>query len=311
MKRAAFTLIELLVVIAIIAILIALLVPAVQKVREASSRTQCANNLKQIGLAVHSYNDTNREIPPGRLNYDGGMGWTVLILPYIEQKAFYTEWNLKQRYWAHPEATRIKPVPTYYCPTRRPSGTICTNESSGSGNPGGTFKGATGDYAGNAGWNSYDEGQDVQGFNGIACRGVLIMANFVNDGNLNPIQFKSRVKFKHIVDGTSQTLLVGERHVASKGFGDVNSGDGSIYNSDNENLNIARVAGWDKIHPAKPLARKFDEAFTYQFGSYHPGICQFVFCDGSVRPIDINIDNDNLGRLACRDDQQALTYQLR
>ena len=77
MKRAAFTLIELLVVIAIIAILIALLVPAVQKVREASSRTQCANNLKQIGLAVHSYYDVKKEIPPGRLNYDGGMGWTT------------------------------------------------------------------------------------------------------------------------------------------------------------------------------------------------------------------------------------------
>jgi len=309
MKRAAFTLIELLVVIAIIAILIALLVPAVQKVREASSRTQCANNLKQIGLAVHSYNDTYKEFPPGRLNYDGGLGWTVLILPYIEQKNFYDECILKKRYWAHPEATRVKFVPTYYCPTRRPAGTICLNETSGSGDLSG--KGATGDYAGNAGWNSYDEGQDVKGFNGIASRGVLIMANFVNDGSLNPIQFKSRIKMKSIVDGTSVTLLVGERHVASKGFGDANSGDGSIYNTDNENLNIARVAGWDKIHPAKPLAKKFDEAFSYQFGSYHPGLCQFVFCDGGVRAINLDIDNDNLGRLACRDDQQALTYQLR
>src|SRR5258706_11915664 len=91
-RRRAFTLIELLVVIAIIAILIALLVPAVQKVREASARTQCSNNLKQIGLGFHNFHDVHKTYPPARLDYDGGATWCVLILPFIEQENLYSMW---------------------------------------------------------------------------------------------------------------------------------------------------------------------------------------------------------------------------
>src|SRR5437868_1887907 len=107
-QRRAFTLIELLVVIAIIAILIALLVPAVQKVREASSLAQCKNNLKQIGLALHSYHDTNKLFPPGYIdgNKDPastpdnevgpGWGWASFLLPYLEQGNVYKQIDFNQ-----------------------------------------------------------------------------------------------------------------------------------------------------------------------------------------------------------------------
>src|SRR5262245_50740760 len=92
-RRRGFTLIELLVVIAIIAVLIGLLLPAVQKVRESGNRTTCANNLKQMGLAIQIYHDATNTLPPTRTSWDSGLSWTLLILPYMDQEAFYKQWN--------------------------------------------------------------------------------------------------------------------------------------------------------------------------------------------------------------------------
>jgi prepilin-type N-terminal cleavage/methylation domain-containing protein len=165
-QRSGFTLIELLVVIAIIAILVGLLLPAVQWAREAANRTACANNLKQIGLAMLHYADDKGALPPSRMQ-NGSATWAVLILPYLEQNDWYRQWNLDVSYDQQSAPARQKAFSIYFCPTRRdtfspPTLSIAGDESILSdGTLGPNYPGALGDYAVNIGTSGADGYHDL------------------------------------------------------------------------------------------------------------------------------------------------------
>jgi prepilin-type N-terminal cleavage/methylation domain-containing protein len=338
-ERAAFTLIELLVVIAIIAILIALLVPAVQKVREASARTQCINNLKQIGLAVHNYHDARKTLPPDRI-CNGWASWAVLILPFVEQDNAYKMWDLTRRYCEQPtvpgsaQDPRIISVPTYFCPSRRNPGFLLSGTTSTftTGDPDITWTtqpGALGDYASVAGTANNDGPMLIANPSGIA-KGVAASGTgkFNNGAPGDTITFyRSKSSFKSVSDGTSNTLLVGEKYVRPNSFQGKNE-DRSIYDSGVGN-SIRRFAGRD-VTSFSPLTYKSDDpanpiigdptmqaqptdpssglliSLNQCFGGRHPGVCLFVLCDGSVRPLRDSIDLYTYTLLGLPSDGQQL-----
>ena len=136
-QRSAFTLIELLVVMAIISILIGLLMPAVQSAREAANRTQCANNLKQIGLAMHLYHHQHDTLPFSRRTLMEGQSWAWMILPYLEQQALFNQWpanfalpglapgkSVTQDVINQTQLLLSTPTAQYFCPSSRPVGAL-------------------------------------------------------------------------------------------------------------------------------------------------------------------------------------------
>lgn len=283
--RPGFTLIELLVVIAIISILVGLTMPAVQRAREAANRTHCANNLKQISLALHLYHDAHKKLPPSR-PFNEGPSWAWMILPDLEQGNLYKIWDYNTvPLFLAPPAVLNAVVPTWFCPSRRePSAAYAT-----------AFKqrpacavsdgalGAPGDYAACIGTTGAD-------YPLLLPNGGVLPPNGV-------FEFGRGINFAMIRDGLSNTFLVGEKHVPENAFGAF-PWDCSMYDGHNPVCNT-RAAGTNF-----PLAsdRKSD---AWAFGSYHPYLCQFAYCDGSVRWVEAGISPYALGILAGRNDGEV------
>jgi prepilin-type N-terminal cleavage/methylation domain-containing protein/prepilin-type processing-associated H-X9-DG protein len=347
-QARAFTLIELLVVIAIIAILIGLLLPAVQKVREAAGRMSCSNNLKQMGIALHSFNDNFGRLPAAMINSGrcrvsaGTNGWNykgpevdlqaiygrggtgdaqnyrvfnhtgfVGLLPYIEQSALFSRYNyLNIANGSNPYGQTLGPDPTgnpnrfvgsqhipiFTCPSdAKPAPTMITGDAAGAfyeRGVNGRYPGVTrSNYLFNTGYyTDYDRDYSVLA---IWARGP-----FGNNGagSINAMP-----------DGTSNTLGIGEatqtRHSTSYGpyalAGTHTAVHGRIYQCTRNNAdcpNGFRASGGTSLanglrySAINGVYSAPNSQYAWQFGSYHSGGANFVFCDGSVRFLRDSID---------------------
>jgi prepilin-type N-terminal cleavage/methylation domain-containing protein len=284
-RRSGFTLIELLVVIAIIAILIALLVPAVQKVREAAARTQCTNNLKQMGVAIHAHHDTFKYFPTGGTNpwappnfvsagtpnpaVSQQASWGYQILPFIEQVAAYrstTPWTV--------------PVSIYNCPSRRPVTFI-----------GGRYMG---DYGAVTPGNDNDLwGGDIWG-GGYATyqyKGIIVRTSPIGSASIN------KTTMNTIPDGTSNTLMISEKRL---NVGNYESGDWHDDSgwADGWDPDVIRGTAWG-------VQRDSTSVNGYEVGSAHSAGVQGLYGDGSVRFISYSITPTVFTQIVDRRDGQA------
>ena len=299
-SRQAFTLVELLVVIAIIGVLVALLLPAVQAAREAARRMQCGNNLKQIGLASHMFHDTYLYLPPAFLgdnsdtaNGNGGWAtWGALILPFAEGKNHFDKWDLRYRVIDQPAEAYQAKVKMYQCPSRLPHvlsiGDFLT--------PGGSLS----DYAA-----SFGSDAEYVNSNGAMIPNMPTVQTIAGKDTL--ISYSGQLNLASITDGTSNTTLVGEKHIRPNSLRGKNE-DRSIFSGVRNTHR--RMMG---INPAgteqRPLMPANAQSTTYanqSFGSSHPGVVQFVYCDGSVRGLQLSTDLTTLTRFVVRNDGEVV-----
>jgi prepilin-type N-terminal cleavage/methylation domain-containing protein len=300
-QRAAFTLVELLVVIAIIGVLVGMLLPAVQVARESSRQSSCTNNLKQLGLAVHNFENAKKRIP--RLRYGNSQGhhsWAVWLLPFLEQQSAYQKFvgttydgiaNLSNSTFKDSGALATR-VPEFNCPSMNRTTFFTTYGIPGAATSG--QYGFCGDYALNGGTSS------------AMSDGAFPSTNF-NTGIFAGVTGGAGLRLSHFTDGLSKTVFAGEKHIPPDRFGtavyvsgSVTAGtddyDNTVYSSANLSYNNARLT-----HSLGLADGPMDASANCRyFGSYHPGAVMMLMGDASVRAFQSQIAGSVLQSLGTR-----------
>jgi hypothetical protein len=289
--RKGITVTQVVVVIVIAVTVLGIFVAAIPQLRESAQRVQCANNLKEMGTACRLFRDAKRFLPAARIA-DGYATWAVQIAPYLKLRDNrLNEWDLSKSYYLQADEVRAAQVAFYYCPARRQPPQLSTSgDVPANGQPAAReFPGALGDYACCSG-----DGSPAHPWQTAQANGAIIVGEVLKRSGDLILDWRGRTDLGDLGPGQAQTILLGEKHVPFGHFGQRQAGDGSLYNGDYP-ASSARVGG-----PGYGLASSPDAPFHDNFGSFHPGICQFLFADASVRPLANSIDDDVLGRLAAR-----------
>ena len=327
-KRLAFTLVELLVVIAIIGILIAMLLPAVQAAREAARRLQCQNKLKQLGVGLQLHHDSHNFFPSGGWGWfwvgdpDCGTGknqpggWIFSVLPYIEQGQLYSMGAGKGVVEKRDalKAMSETPVDAFVCPSRRsPDAYPCNEWKNVSGGypmvpRNATYPIETGgktDYAANVG--NTNVVQLTRGpYNLTEGNGTTFWANLNIPDYTGIIFLRSEIGFDDITDGTSQTIMVGEKYLDPEHYTDgKDPGDNwSLFHGFDSDSHRGTPDG------VVPIPDKSETTgLLGQWGSAHSSGCNFMFCDGSVRTLPYDMDSHVLALYCNRHDGQVIESQ--
>jgi len=308
-QRRGVTLVELLIVITILAVLIGLLLPAVQSARESARRAQCANNLKQQALGIHGYHTSVGRLPPARVT-DHKPTWNILILPHVEEAAFFGEWDLRKCVYDHPANTRCRLLPLYICPSRGTGRPLVSEVQDGTHSQHGTglHVSAYGDYAATPGqvWLS-----PIHLTDGAMVAGRLDDGTPYDQNNPIPLVLDkpwfSVTSFAHIRDGLSNTLLLGEGEVASdhlwssgaRGCTGCAEQGNTLSMQDPVNTVYTQIFG-NAIDGRAYLRRSLR--------SKHPGAALGAMADGSVHVFGDETSVTVLQLLGKRADRQAVSW---
>lgn len=320
-RSRGFTLIELLVVIAIIAVLVAILLPAVQQAREAARRSQCQNNLKQIGIAVHNYIETVSQFPKG--GYAGPLGdalvaspsaavvaswatsvryasWGTVLLPYLDQGPLYNKWDMSQWY-SQPNNLALAQthLPVFVCPSNPDGAKLKANGD----NPTSTLLYGRNDYAGS--WGE----RGLRCYPSTACANNYSELGDSSSGGRGAMRLlaESYVTPGDIKDGLSQTIFIGEAPNAV--FGEWAGHKNLMDHASplNGRMSIkSKFGACQLVAPITPEGSLGCDSGHQDFHGVHTGGVYFLLCDGSVQFLSENLDLRVLSALFSRKGEERV-----